>query len=185
MVVREPAIAYAVHCLPLYDQLELTLQLLQQDDWPEFDDEPPPAQCCPLPPARAALNLAPVSCGRPSRRTAWLEQRHHAVKRCDRRRTGERAFADLVSSAGTRVIHLLMAWLVYCAILIIQQPLDKAGWSYRAHRPQGNPPAGSGDLGGQRIERADLMSQAGRQLAQGRDGIRPRSSAAPWLPRWG
>ena len=72
-----------------------------------------------------------------------------------------------------RVIHLLMAWLVYCAILIIQQPLDKAGWSYRAHRPQGNPPAGTGDLGGQRIERADLMSQAGRQLAQGRDGIRP------------
>jgi hypothetical protein len=90
-----------------------------------------------------------------------------------------------VSSAGTRVIHLLMAWLVYCAILIIQQPLDKAGWSYRAHRPQGNPPAGSGDLGGQRIERADLMSQAGRQLAQGRDGIRPLSSSAPWLPRWG
>jgi hypothetical protein len=42
VVVREPAIAYAVHCLPLYDQLELTLQLLQQDDWPEFDDEPLP-----------------------------------------------------------------------------------------------------------------------------------------------
>jgi hypothetical protein len=60
---------------------------------------------------------------------------------------------------------------------------DKASWSYRAHRPQGDPPAGTGDLGGQRIERADLMSQAGRQLAQGRDGIRPRSSAAPWLPR--
>ena len=42
VVVREPAIAYAAHCLPLYDQLELTLQLLQQDDWPEFDDEPLP-----------------------------------------------------------------------------------------------------------------------------------------------
>jgi len=50
---------------------------------------------------------------------------------------------------------------------------------------QEDPPAGTGDLGGQRIERADLMSQAGRQLAQGRDGIQPRSSAAPWLPRWG
>jgi hypothetical protein len=35
---------------------------------------------------------------------------------------------------------------------------------------QEDPPAGTGDLGGQRIERADLMSQAGRQLAQGRDG---------------
>lgn len=31
---------------------------------------------------------------------------------------------------------------------------------------------GTGDLGGQRIERADLMSQAGRQLAQGHDRIR-------------
>ena len=38
VVVHEPAIAYAVHCLPLSDQLELTLQLLQQDDWPQFDD---------------------------------------------------------------------------------------------------------------------------------------------------
>jgi hypothetical protein len=38
VVVHEPAIAHAVRCLPLYDQLELTLQLLQQDDWPQFDD---------------------------------------------------------------------------------------------------------------------------------------------------
>ena len=41
VVVHEPAIAYAVHCLPLYDQLELTLELLRQDDWPEFDDLEP------------------------------------------------------------------------------------------------------------------------------------------------
>ena len=41
MVVREPVIAYAVHCLSLYDQLELTLELLQQDDWPQFDDLEP------------------------------------------------------------------------------------------------------------------------------------------------
>jgi hypothetical protein len=33
VVVHEPAIANAVRCLPLLDQLELTLQLLQQDDW--------------------------------------------------------------------------------------------------------------------------------------------------------
>jgi hypothetical protein len=25
-----------VCCLPLYDQLELTLELLRQEDWPEF-----------------------------------------------------------------------------------------------------------------------------------------------------
>jgi hypothetical protein len=41
VVVHQPGIAYAVHCLPLYDQLELTLQLLQQDDWPQFDDPEP------------------------------------------------------------------------------------------------------------------------------------------------
>jgi len=41
VVVHEPAIAYAVHFLPLYDQLELTLQLLQQDGWPQFDDLEP------------------------------------------------------------------------------------------------------------------------------------------------
>ena len=37
VVVHEPAIAYAVRCLPLYDQLELTLELLRQDDWPDFE----------------------------------------------------------------------------------------------------------------------------------------------------
>jgi hypothetical protein len=40
-VVHEPAIAYAVHCLPLYDQLELTLELLRQDDWLQCDDAEP------------------------------------------------------------------------------------------------------------------------------------------------
>ena len=30
VVARQPAIAHAVGCLPLYDQLELTLELLRQ-----------------------------------------------------------------------------------------------------------------------------------------------------------
>jgi hypothetical protein len=51
VIVYEPAIAYAVHCLPLYDQLELTLELLQQDDWPQLERcRTTPAQCRPLPP---------------------------------------------------------------------------------------------------------------------------------------
>ena len=41
VVARQPQIAYAVRCLPLYDQLELTLELLRQTDWPEFDDPEP------------------------------------------------------------------------------------------------------------------------------------------------
>jgi hypothetical protein len=41
VVERQPSIAYAVHCLTLFDQLELTLQLLQQDDWPDFDTQEP------------------------------------------------------------------------------------------------------------------------------------------------
>jgi hypothetical protein len=41
VVVRQPAIAHAVHCLPLYDQLELTLELLQQEYWPEFIEPEP------------------------------------------------------------------------------------------------------------------------------------------------
>ena len=44
VVAHQPAIAYAVECLPLYDQLELTLELLNQDDWPDF------ATAAPLPP---------------------------------------------------------------------------------------------------------------------------------------
>ena len=44
MVAHQAPIAYAVRCLPLYDQLELILELLRQADWPEFDDpEPLPA----------------------------------------------------------------------------------------------------------------------------------------------
>jgi len=44
VVTQQPAIAYAVHCLPLYDQLELTLELLRQATWPDFEqseDLPP------------------------------------------------------------------------------------------------------------------------------------------------
>jgi hypothetical protein len=36
VVLHQPVIAHAVRCLPLCDQLELTLELLQQDNWPEF-----------------------------------------------------------------------------------------------------------------------------------------------------
>jgi len=38
VVRREPAVAHAVRCLSLRDQLELTLELLRQDDW--CDDDP-------------------------------------------------------------------------------------------------------------------------------------------------
>jgi hypothetical protein len=44
VVATQPAIARAVRCLSLYDQLDLTLELLDQRDWPEFDspeDLPP------------------------------------------------------------------------------------------------------------------------------------------------
>jgi hypothetical protein len=43
VVEHQPEIAYAAHRLTLLDQLELTLELLKQDDWPDFDaPEPPP-----------------------------------------------------------------------------------------------------------------------------------------------
>jgi hypothetical protein len=38
VLARQPAVARAVRCLPLSDQLELTLELLCQRDWPDFDD---------------------------------------------------------------------------------------------------------------------------------------------------
>jgi hypothetical protein len=41
VIFDQPAIAYAVRCLPLYDQLELTLELLQQEGWPEFAEPEP------------------------------------------------------------------------------------------------------------------------------------------------
>jgi hypothetical protein len=44
VVASQPAIARAVRCLSLYDQLDLTLELLRQCDWPEFEqreDLPP------------------------------------------------------------------------------------------------------------------------------------------------
>jgi hypothetical protein len=39
VVTHQPLVAHAVRCLPLYDQLELTLELLQQDNWPEIGGE--------------------------------------------------------------------------------------------------------------------------------------------------
>jgi hypothetical protein len=41
VVVHQPAVAYAMRCLPLYDQLELTLELLHQEYWPEFVEPEP------------------------------------------------------------------------------------------------------------------------------------------------
>jgi hypothetical protein len=38
VVAEQPAIAYAVYCLPLCDQLELMLELLRKREWPEFDE---------------------------------------------------------------------------------------------------------------------------------------------------
>jgi hypothetical protein len=44
VLARQPAVARAVRCLPLLDQLELTLELLSQSEWPQFDncEELPP-----------------------------------------------------------------------------------------------------------------------------------------------
>jgi hypothetical protein len=36
VVVERPVVANAVRCLPLYDVLQLTVELLRQHDWPEF-----------------------------------------------------------------------------------------------------------------------------------------------------
>ena len=36
VVATQPAIAHAVRCLSVYDLLDLTLELLRQDSWPEF-----------------------------------------------------------------------------------------------------------------------------------------------------
>jgi hypothetical protein len=41
VVAQQPSIAHAVRCLPLYDLLELQLELLRQPDWPEFDEPGP------------------------------------------------------------------------------------------------------------------------------------------------
>jgi len=38
VISHQPAIARAVRCLPLHDKLELTLELLRQEYWPEFDE---------------------------------------------------------------------------------------------------------------------------------------------------
>jgi hypothetical protein len=43
VVAQQPRVAYAMQWLPIYDQLELTLELLAQTDWPDLDQpEPPP-----------------------------------------------------------------------------------------------------------------------------------------------
>jgi hypothetical protein len=38
VVTTQPDVAYAVRCLSLYDQLDLTLELLQQEYWPYFHE---------------------------------------------------------------------------------------------------------------------------------------------------
>jgi hypothetical protein len=51
VIVDQPAIAHAVYCLPLRDQLELMLELLRQCDWPEFaESEPLPPNVIPFRP---------------------------------------------------------------------------------------------------------------------------------------
>ncbi|MBV9323912.1 MAG: hypothetical protein JO352_09025 [Chloroflexi bacterium] len=37
VLAQQPAVAHAVRCLPLYDLLELQVELLRQTDWPEFE----------------------------------------------------------------------------------------------------------------------------------------------------
>jgi hypothetical protein len=46
VLVEQPALAHAVRCLELCDVLQLTLELLRQYDWPEFEFAEPE----PLPP---------------------------------------------------------------------------------------------------------------------------------------
>ena len=41
VVAQQPAIAHAVRCLPLYDLLELQLELLHQSDWPDIAEPEP------------------------------------------------------------------------------------------------------------------------------------------------
>ena len=41
VVAGQPTIAHAVRCLPLRDQLELTLELLGQPEWPESSELEP------------------------------------------------------------------------------------------------------------------------------------------------
>ena len=38
VLARQPAVARAVRCLTLSDLLDLTLELLRQPDWPEFEE---------------------------------------------------------------------------------------------------------------------------------------------------
>jgi len=40
MVAQEPALAWVVSCMPLYDQLDLTLELLQTDASTYLDEDP-------------------------------------------------------------------------------------------------------------------------------------------------
>ena len=40
MVAQEPALTWAVSCMPLYDQLDLTLELLHTDVNTYLDEEP-------------------------------------------------------------------------------------------------------------------------------------------------
>jgi hypothetical protein len=41
MVIAQAVVAFAVRCLPLYDVLELTLELLRQEAWLEFAEPEP------------------------------------------------------------------------------------------------------------------------------------------------
>jgi hypothetical protein len=41
VLADQPLIAHAIRCLPLYDILELQLELLRQADWPDFEQPQP------------------------------------------------------------------------------------------------------------------------------------------------
>jgi hypothetical protein len=56
VLADQPLIAHAVHCLSLYDVLELQLELLRQPDWPDFEHlEPLPPNVIRFRPRRIQL----------------------------------------------------------------------------------------------------------------------------------
>jgi hypothetical protein len=89
VVAAQPAIAHAVRCLPLYDQLELTLELLRQEDWPDFEFEHPeelPPNVIPFRPRRRGCVPSFVCCLWAWIRSAILVVESHHLQRSLRAR---------------------------------------------------------------------------------------------------
>lgn len=105
VVVEQPAVAHAVRCLPLYDVLELTLELVRQHDWPEFSEPEP------LPPNvsrfRPRVRHGDTSGGWPGGGSslrcagAFVTFPHSGVTRQIPARLICRAYSALISSALT------------------------------------------------------------------------------------